>query len=128
MARRTTSIARVDSRRPRSFRDEVLERLDQLIAAIRNIGAETSVAVDFEECCRRLGISTRTGKRLVHDGRFPIPPLPWFGDGTGKKERRRFSTDDIDLYLREASTERSLTAADRYRYAFARSRALRSRG
>lgn len=53
--------------------------------------------VDLAECCRRLGISRRSGERLVAEGRFPIPELPRIG------KRRTYSTYEIDLYLREAS-------------------------
>jgi predicted DNA-binding transcriptional regulator AlpA len=56
-------------------------------------------AVDLGECCRRLGISRRTGERLVAEGRFPIPELPRLGTGRG---RRTYSTYDIELYLRDA--------------------------
>lgn len=62
-------------------------------------------AVDLAECCRRLGISRRTGERLVAEGRFPIPDLPRLGQGGSKRPRRTFSSHDVDLYLREASTE-----------------------
>jgi len=58
-------------------------------------------AVDLAECCRRLGISRRTGERLVARGTFPIPALPRLG--TSKRGRRTYSTHEIDLYLREAS-------------------------
>ena len=79
-------------------------------------------AVDLAECCRRLGISYRTGKRLVHDGRFPIPELPRLGQEGSRRPTRRYSTYEIDLYLKEASIERSVTAADRVRYALVRGR------
>lgn len=54
--------------------------------------------VDLAECCRRLGISRRAGERLLADGRFPIPELPNLG-----LRLHRYSTYEIELYLREAS-------------------------
>jgi len=80
------------------------------------------LGVDLAECCRRLGISRRTGERLVHEGKFPIPELPPLGQEQSKRPRRRFSTYEIDLYLREASIEQSVTAADRHRYRLVRAR------
>lgn len=56
-------------------------------------------AVGLKVACELLGISVRTGERLLADGRFPIPELPrvtW---------RHRFSSADIDRYLEEAATE-----------------------
>jgi hypothetical protein len=61
-------------------------------------------AVDLAECCRRIGISYRTGERLIAEGRFPIPSLPGLSTGL-KRPLRRFSTHEIDLYLREASVD-----------------------
>lgn len=55
-------------------------------------------AVDLGECCRRLGISRRAGERLLTEGRFPIPELPNLG-----LRVHRYSTFEIELYLREAS-------------------------
>jgi len=60
--------------------------------------------VDLAECCRRLGISLSTGKRLIALGTFPIPELPQLTTGT-RHVQRRYSTYSIDLYLREAPTE-----------------------
>jgi hypothetical protein len=69
-------------------------------------------AVDFAECCRRIGISRRTGDRLVREGRFPIPALPGLGQEGSTRPRRTYSTYEIDLYLREASVEEALTRAE----------------
>jgi predicted DNA-binding transcriptional regulator AlpA len=80
------------------------------------------LGVDLAECCRRLGISRRTGERLVAEGRFPIPELPRLGQETSKRPRIRFSTYEIDLYLREASIEDGVTVADRHRYRLVRAR------
>jgi len=73
-------------------------------------------AVDLAECCRRLGIAYSLGKELARVGKFPIPELPRLGFGT-RKVHRRFSTFEIDLYLREASVcdERELTRLRRVR-------------
>lgn len=62
-------------------------------------------AVDLAECCRRIGISRRTGERLVAEGRFPIPALPALGQEGSRRPRRTYSTYEIELYLREASVE-----------------------
>jgi predicted DNA-binding transcriptional regulator AlpA len=55
-------------------------------------------ALSLEETCARIGISRRSAERLLSEGRFPIPPLPRV------TRRWRFSSYDVDLYLREAST------------------------
>lgn len=86
------------------------------------MGDDELLGVDLTECCRRLGISRRTGERLVQDGHFPIPELPRLGQQRSKRPRRTYSTYEIDLYLREASIESSVTAADRYRYGLVRAR------
>lgn len=59
-------------------------------------------AVDLAECCRRIGISRRTGERLRAIGKFPIPEMPRLGVGRG---RVTYSTYEIDLYLRNASVQ-----------------------
>jgi predicted DNA-binding transcriptional regulator AlpA len=61
-------------------------------------------AVDLAECCRRLGISRRTGERLIREGRFPIPELPRLGQEGSVLPRRTYSTADIDRYLDTAAT------------------------
>lgn len=66
---------------------------------------EASRGVDLAECCRRLGISRRTGERLVAEGRFPIPALPALGQEGSRRPRRTYSTYEIELYLREASVD-----------------------
>lgn len=55
-------------------------------------------AVSFRICCQRIGISIRTGERLLAEGRFPIPELPRL------TRRHRFSPADIDRYLDRAAT------------------------
>lgn len=62
--------------------------------------------VDLAECCRRLGISRRTGERLICEGRFPIPELPPLGQEGSRRPRRTYSTADIDRYLDTAATDR----------------------
>lgn len=62
-------------------------------------------AIDLGECCRRIGISRRTGERLVAEGRFPIPELPRLGQEGSKRPRRTFSSSDVDDYLWDAATE-----------------------
>jgi hypothetical protein len=59
-------------------------------------------AVSLAITCDRLGISKRTGERLLRDGRFPIPELPRLLKAKGSPHR--FSTLDIDQYLMTAST------------------------
>jgi predicted DNA-binding transcriptional regulator AlpA len=56
-------------------------------------------AVSFRVCCQLLGLSVRTGERLLAQGRFPIPELPRL------THRRTFSQADIDRYLDQAATE-----------------------
>jgi len=65
-----------------------------------------SQAVNLTECCRRIGISRRTGERLVAEGRFPIPELPRLGREDSKKPRRTWSTCEIEVYLQKASVRR----------------------
>lgn len=62
-------------------------------------------AVSFRVCCELLGLSTRTGERLLAEGRFPIPELPRL------TRTHRFSQADITRYLERASTERSYRRA-----------------
>lgn len=60
---------------------------------------QPSMAVDLGEACRRLGLSKRTGRRLVSIGKFPIPALPRPMPGM----HLRFSTFEIERYLQTAS-------------------------
>lgn len=80
-------------------------------------------AVDFSECCRRIGISRRTGERLAAEGRFPVPALPRLGQEGSRRPRRTYSTFEIERYLREASSEDALTASERRQLQLRRRRA-----
>jgi predicted DNA-binding transcriptional regulator AlpA len=55
--------------------------------------------IGLAECCHRIGISVRTGEKLIADGRFPIPELPRI------TRTHRFAAREIDLYLEHASVE-----------------------
>jgi predicted DNA-binding transcriptional regulator AlpA len=68
--------------------------LRQMVATLRE-----PRAVSLPEACARLGLSIRTGNRLVAEGRFPIPELPQLG-----VKRHRYSSAVIDEYLLTAST------------------------
>lgn len=59
-----------------------------------------SEGVSLRRCCERIGISVRTGERLIAEGKFPIPELPRLTP----RAHHRFSTADIDLYLERAAT------------------------
>jgi hypothetical protein len=63
-------------------------------------------AVGFKQCCELIGLSVRTGERLIATGRFPVPELPRAVNKRGSKHR--FSTADINRYLDRAATERGL--------------------
>lgn len=60
----------------------------------------TTQAVSFKVCCDRIGISYRTGERMIADGTFPIPELP----RRAPKSPHRYSTTEIESYLTLAST------------------------
>lgn len=70
-------------------------------------------AVSFRECCRRLDISERTGKRRLADGTFPIPELP----RRAARGHHKFSTVVIDRYLAEESTADAIVQRRRLRVA-----------
>jgi excisionase family DNA binding protein len=57
------------------------------------------IALSLQDACDRLGISKRTGHVLLAEGRFPVPKLPSLG-----LRKHRFSSADLDDYLRTAST------------------------
>lgn len=59
-----------------------------------------ATAISFKACCDRLGVSYRTGERMLADGTFPIPELP----RRAPKSPHRYSTVDIDAYLATAAT------------------------
>lgn len=52
-------------------------------------------ALTLDDVCQRLGFSSRTGRKLVAEGRFPIPALPMVG-----LRRHRYSSVHVDDYLR----------------------------
>lgn len=57
-------------------------------------------AIKFPEACDRLGFSVRTGRRLIAEGRFPVPELPRIN----QRSHHRYSSIDIDWYLANGST------------------------
>jgi hypothetical protein len=59
-------------------------------------------AVRLQVACDLLGISKRTGERLLAEGRFPVPELPRLAKKRGSPHL--FSTADIDRYLFRGST------------------------
>ncbi len=63
--------------------------------------AAPSRALSLEETCERIGVSLRTGVRLLSDGRFPVPSLPRHGS----RSWHRFSTFEIERYLQTASLQ-----------------------
>jgi predicted DNA-binding transcriptional regulator AlpA len=67
------------------------------------MSVKESRAVDLRVACDRLGMSVRTGERRLAEGTFPIPELPRHRRARGVKHR--FSSVDIERYLRQASTE-----------------------
>lgn len=62
-----------------------------------NSSSEGLKAIGLRECCARIDVSYRTGKRLMAEGRFPVPELPRLG------RRHRFSEVLVNRYLAEAS-------------------------
>jgi hypothetical protein len=66
-------------------------------------------AIGLQECCERLGISYRTGKRRLAAGSFPIPALP----RRAPREHHKFSTLEVDLYFAEASVADARVTARR---------------
>lgn len=64
------------------------------------IAHQPARGVDLRTCCARIGVSYRTGRRYVADGRFPIPELRRITP----RSPHRFSTVDIEAYLRENAT------------------------
>lgn len=61
---------------------------------------ERPKAVSFRVCCDLVGLSYRSGERLMAEGRFPVPELPRLNP----RGHHRFSTSDIDDYLERAAT------------------------
>lgn len=53
-------------------------------------------ALYLAEACQRLGLSLRSGHRLLAEGRFPVPHLPMLN-----VRRLRFSSVHIEAYLRQ---------------------------
>ena len=87
-----------------------LQALDRPIGAHQRV-TERNQAVRLDIACGRLGISKRTGERLLAQGLFPIPALPRITRKRGSPHL--FSTIDIDRYLAEASTADALVGASR---------------
>lgn len=54
-------------------------------------------------CCGLIGWSVRTAERALADGTFPVPHLKRRVDRRGSPYR--FSTYDIEAYLRENATQ-----------------------
>lgn len=64
-------------------------------------------AIGLKEACQLLGYCHRHGQRLIANGTFPVPELPWRGGRTHHK----FSLKDVESYLASALNDAKRGAA-----------------
>jgi hypothetical protein len=72
--------------------------------------AAGATVVGFERCCELIGVSRRTGERMLAAGFFPIPELPRV------TRTHRFSMANISSYLDTAAIDDARIRPKRRRY------------